>query len=175
MATTEDSIEFEKIPPATAQTGQQKQLPPGSTRFDWIVTLLCTLLIGGVFLDGWAHNHGKVDSTFFTPWHAALYSGYALGAAFLFFSLVRSHAKGYPWQPDTPHTGARGCPDAHRSCACSVGTLPWRWRVQVAPTPTCRSFHYASAINIHILHSVCSSAGQYLGGSQRAWIDKCAE
>jgi hypothetical protein len=95
-------FEFEKIPSATAQTEQQKKLLPGSTRFDWIVTILCTLLIGGVFLDGWAHNHGKVDNTFFTPWHAVLYSGYALGAAFLFFSLARNHAKGYPWREALP-------------------------------------------------------------------------
>jgi Tol biopolymer transport system component len=97
MATTEDSLSL-----AAAQKEEAKRLPPGSTRFDWIVTILCTLLIGGVFLDGWAHNHGKVDNTFFTPWHAALYSGYALGAAFLFFSLVRNHAKGYSWREALP-------------------------------------------------------------------------
>jgi Tol biopolymer transport system component len=102
MATTGDSIKFEKIPSAAAQTEQQKKLPLGGTRFDWIVTILCTLLTGGAFLDGWAHNHGRVDNTFFTPWHAALYSGYALGAAFLFFSLVRNHAKGYPWREALP-------------------------------------------------------------------------
>ena len=26
-------------------------------------------------LDGWAHAHGAVDNTFFTPWHAILYIG----------------------------------------------------------------------------------------------------
>ena len=46
--------------------------------------------MGGVFLDGWAHAHGKVDRTFltcFTPWHAALYSGYLSVALFLVISL----------------------------------------------------------------------------------------
>lgn len=32
-------------------------------------------LIVGLFIDGFAHNHGAVE-TFFTPWHAILYSGY---------------------------------------------------------------------------------------------------
>jgi hypothetical protein len=49
LATTEDSLSL-----AATQKEEDKRLPPGSTRFDWIVTILCTLLIGGVFLDGWA-------------------------------------------------------------------------------------------------------------------------
>jgi hypothetical protein len=33
-------------------------------------------LVGGVFLDGWAHNNLVLLESFFTPWHAVLYSGY---------------------------------------------------------------------------------------------------
>ena len=33
----------------------------------------------GLFLDGWAHSHQKPDS-FFTPWHAVLYSGFTSAA-----------------------------------------------------------------------------------------------
>ncbi len=33
------------------------------------------LIIAGMTLDGWAHAHGAVDNTFFTPWHAILYTG----------------------------------------------------------------------------------------------------
>jgi hypothetical protein len=28
--------------------------------------------VGGIFLDGWAHAHGRVDESLFTPWHAVL-------------------------------------------------------------------------------------------------------
>lgn len=45
--------------------------------FDWLVGLLSCWLIGGLFLDGWAHNHLGSMETFFTPWHAVLYSGFA--------------------------------------------------------------------------------------------------
>ena len=96
MATTEDSMSLE-----TTQT-EAKPHPPGGIKFDWTATILCTLLIGGVYLDGWAHAHGKVDSTFFTPWHAVLYSGFAIVGAFLILNLVRNRIKGYPWLDALP-------------------------------------------------------------------------
>ena len=52
-------------------------------RFDWIATVLSVVFLGGVYLDGWAHSHGRVDDTFFTPWHAVLYSGFFAMAVFL--------------------------------------------------------------------------------------------
>jgi WD40-like Beta Propeller Repeat len=55
----------------------------------WVLLATSAWLVGGIYLDGWAHNHGKVDS-FFTPWHAVLYSGYAASAAVLFASVRRS-------------------------------------------------------------------------------------
>jgi hypothetical protein len=41
-----------------------------------------TWLIVGLFLDGWAHNHQRPES-FFTPWHAVLYSGFLATAAWI--------------------------------------------------------------------------------------------
>jgi hypothetical protein len=32
-------------------------------------------IIAGMTLDAWAHVHGATDNTFFTPWHAILYTG----------------------------------------------------------------------------------------------------
>ncbi|HEY2475591.1 MAG TPA: hypothetical protein VGI19_12445 [Candidatus Cybelea sp.] len=48
-----------------------------SVGFDWTMSLLAVLLMGGLLLDGWAHSHGEVDQSFLTPWHALLYA--ALG------------------------------------------------------------------------------------------------
>ena len=45
--------------------------------FDWLIGLLSCWLTGGLFLDGWAHNHLGSMETVFTPWHAVLYSGFA--------------------------------------------------------------------------------------------------
>lgn len=40
-----------------------------------------TWMLFGLYLDGWAHHNDKPE-TFFTPWHAVLYSGFVCGALF---------------------------------------------------------------------------------------------
>src|SRR5439155_3988505 len=52
-----------------------------------------TWLVTGLFVDGWAHNHQKPE-TFFTPWHAVLYSGF--GAAVL-WGVIDGRRR--PWSP----------------------------------------------------------------------------
>ncbi len=49
---------------------------PPSRRFDWLLIVLSLWFVGGLFLDGWAHTHGRTDESFFTPWHGVLYSGH---------------------------------------------------------------------------------------------------
>jgi len=69
----------------------------GSIGFDWVMSVLCGVFLGGLFLDGWAHTHGRVDNTFFTPWHAVLYSGYLLVALFLIATTGWNRRRGYSW------------------------------------------------------------------------------
>ncbi len=55
----------------------------GGRRFDWLVIAAMLWLVAGMGWDGWAHIQGLPDS-FWTVWHAALYSGYgALAAVFV--------------------------------------------------------------------------------------------
>src|ERR1700757_2533113 len=61
---------------------------PGSIRFDWIMVLVTSWGIGGLFLDGWAHSHVPQLETFFTPWHAVLYSGYLAVAVALVMKTI---------------------------------------------------------------------------------------
>ena len=70
--------------------------------FDWAMTALNAVFIGGVFLDGWAHTHGRVDQTFFTPWHAALYSGFLATTLFLGGGLVWGVRHDRPWRVALP-------------------------------------------------------------------------
>jgi hypothetical protein len=65
-----------------------------SRRFDWIMTALAAYFVSGLYLDGWAHTHGKVDQSFFTPWHAVLYSGQLLIVTILVGVLVRNVWRG---------------------------------------------------------------------------------
>ena len=76
---------------------------PGSTmRVDWIMTVLSAVFLAGLFLDGWAHTHGRVDNTFFTPWHAVLYSGWAACGLFLAGTALRNIARGSRWRQALP-------------------------------------------------------------------------
>jgi hypothetical protein len=76
--------------------------PISSVRFDLLYAALSFWFISGSYLDGWAHNHGRVDNTFLTPWHAVLYSGFAAVAALTVITLVRGRMQGYAWTHALP-------------------------------------------------------------------------
>lgn len=64
----------------------------------WLLMPAFVWFVGGLFLDGWAHNHGMVDNTFFTPWHAVFYSGYLAVALVLTLLVWSSWVCGERWQ-----------------------------------------------------------------------------
>jgi hypothetical protein len=76
--------------------------PQGSLRFDLIASLLGLWFIVGLFVDGWAHNHGFTDNTFFTPWHGLLYSGIGASGLYLGITQYRNVSKGYAWTRALP-------------------------------------------------------------------------
>jgi hypothetical protein len=86
----------------TLSTVTEEKQPSGGIRFDWIVIILCTWFRIGTYLDGWAHNHIPTLETFFTPWHAVLYSGFFAVAGFLGVNLLKNYTKGYSWQRGLP-------------------------------------------------------------------------
>jgi hypothetical protein len=55
----------------------------------------------GLFLDGWAHSHEKPDS-FFTPWHAVLYSGFTSAALWAGWIAWRRRSAGRSWLETLP-------------------------------------------------------------------------
>jgi hypothetical protein len=79
--------------------GKQQSASRG---YDWTVVVLSFWFLGGLFLDGWAHNHIPELESFFTPWHAVFYSGFLAVAGFLMATLIRNHAKGAPWMRAMP-------------------------------------------------------------------------
>lgn len=74
----------------------------GGLRFDYPMSVFIFLWMSGLYLDGWAHRHGKVDNTFFTPWHAILYSAYALTAVYLILIVVSNRQRGASWRQAIP-------------------------------------------------------------------------
>ena len=74
----------------------------GGLVFDWVMVALSFIYTGGLYLDGWAHNHGKGDQSFFTIWHAFFYSGFALVALWLTGALLLNRLRGCPWAEALP-------------------------------------------------------------------------
>jgi hypothetical protein len=85
-----------------AMPATPRELAGGGLAFDWVTVALCAWLQGGAFLDGWAHNHGRVDTLFLTPWHAVLYTGFLAVAGWLTATLVRNRAAGIAWRRALP-------------------------------------------------------------------------
>ncbi|MCI0398609.1 MAG: hypothetical protein L0332_18690 [Chloroflexi bacterium] len=88
--------------PRAAILPTEKEQAVGGLRFDWFMAFLGALFAGGLFLDGWAHYHGRVDDSFFTPWHAVLYSSFGLMAGVLVFTFVRNLRRGTAWRLAAP-------------------------------------------------------------------------
>lgn len=83
-------------PIQATETGLKPDKVIRGVGFDWMMIALSAWFLGGLFLDGWAHNHlAEALETFFTSWHAAFYSGFFAVAAFLTFTTIRNLTKGY--------------------------------------------------------------------------------
>jgi hypothetical protein len=89
------------------------------------MALLSAWLVGGLFLDGWAHAHGKVDQSFFTPWHAVFYSGFAAVALALFATLVRRRSQTKTWRAAIPSGYGATLAGVAIFAAGGVGDLIW--------------------------------------------------
>ena len=74
----------------------------GGVRYDALVAALCAVFQAGVYLDVWAHVHRPDLETFFTPWHAVLYSGFFAVAAATAAPLLRRRTPGLPWSRALP-------------------------------------------------------------------------
>lgn len=88
-------------PDTTASTSTSKTFI-GRLGFDRLISFLSCWFVGGLFIDGWAHSHGKVDNTFFTPWHAILYSGYFSMAVALIAVVLLNRRRGFNWLRSIP-------------------------------------------------------------------------
>jgi hypothetical protein len=59
----------------------------------WVYAFCCTVLIGGLYVDGWSHQFlfDQIDS-FFNIWHFPLYAGFAMsGLALVAWTQFRRH------------------------------------------------------------------------------------
>lgn len=97
----------------------------GGLAFDWVAVVLNLLFVSGLYLDGWAHNHGRVDESFFTPWHAFFYAGFGLIVLLMVFTVLINRVRGYPWQRATPAGYALSWVGVVIFAAGGLGDLIW--------------------------------------------------
>jgi hypothetical protein len=80
----------------TTTTGRVTDTP-GRPRAGWgddlAAALLGTWVVGGLFLDGWAHVNQPGLETFFSPWHGVFYLGFVVSTVVL-ARLVARHQRG---------------------------------------------------------------------------------
>lgn len=91
--------------PAAAPTLAGPPVPArrSTTAFEDALSLVAGLwLLTGTYIDGWAHNNLAHLETFFTPWHAVLYSGFAANAVWIGFLVWRRHRRASPWMDAVP-------------------------------------------------------------------------
>ena len=78
-------------------------MAPTSRRQDAALLAATSILIVGLFGDGWAHANlgGKLES-FVTPWHTVLFVGFAITAGWLLLLLQRRRVAGSPLRAAIP-------------------------------------------------------------------------
>ncbi|MBI1281715.1 MAG: hypothetical protein GC179_26555 [Anaerolineaceae bacterium] len=76
--------------------------PADSRWLDTLSIITSSLFLLGLFLDGWAHNSIPKLESFFTPWHAVLYSGFFSVAILMGVTQYRNVGKGYAWSKAMP-------------------------------------------------------------------------
>jgi len=85
-----------------SRKGTKTGYPQGGARFDWAMVGLSALFLAGLWVDGWAHFHDKVDDSFFTPWHFIFYGSFGLLALFLGYNQVRNVNRGHAFSKALP-------------------------------------------------------------------------
>jgi hypothetical protein len=100
--------------------------PRTTRREDLVTVLLATWLIGGIGLDGWAHSNleGGPES-FFTPWHAVFYSGFAATALWVLWMVQTRRADHVTWTQAVPRGYGLGLVGVAVFAVGGVGDLLW--------------------------------------------------
>jgi hypothetical protein len=108
---------------STRQLSGQRRL--STARFDLAITLASAWFVGGLYLDGWAHNTIPSLETFFTPWHGVLYSGFFACVAVLGWAIGRNRAAGLSWWPAIPGGYELSAIGALVFVAAGLGDMLW--------------------------------------------------
>jgi hypothetical protein len=130
MRSPSDVADHPEVPdlpeaPGSGAARATAERPRMGWRGDLVTVLLSTWLIGGLFLDGWAHNTRPSLETFFTPWHAAFYSGFAATAAWMCWSVWTRRRSGGSWVQAVPAGYGLGLAGLAIFLVSGAGDMAW--------------------------------------------------
>ncbi|MFD7659005.1 hypothetical protein ACFV4N_33930 [Actinosynnema sp. NPDC059797] len=99
--------------------------PRAGYRTDLVTVLLGTWFSLGLFLDAWAHSNVPELETFFTPWHAVFYSGFAATATWICWIVWRNYQGGARGLAAVPVGYGPAVLALPVFAACGVGDYLW--------------------------------------------------
>lgn len=109
----------------TIEKHERVAADPNPSRFDVAASVLSVLLVGGFFVDLWAHSHDRVDESFFTPWHAILYASAGLFGGILLAFWLRNRREGTSIGMALPPGYGLSLIGAGLFLAAGLGDLVW--------------------------------------------------
>jgi hypothetical protein len=91
-----------------------------------VTVAMATWLMIGLFVDGWAHNNLDTSlESFFTPWHALFYSGFAACAGWLLWLVWRGRRQGLPGASAVPQGYGLGLVGLAVFAVGGAGDMSW--------------------------------------------------
>ena len=91
-----------------------------------VTVAVATWLMIGLFVDGWAHNNLDTSlESFFTPWHALFYSGFAACAGWLLWLVWRGRRQGLPGASAVPQGYGLGLVGLAVFAVGGAGDMSW--------------------------------------------------
>lgn len=102
----------------------EKNRPRFSRRGELVLVVFGAWMVLGLFLDGWAHNERRPD-TFFTPWHAVLYSGFLGAVGSVVWQVADQRPPGTPWRLAVPRGYGVALAGLVLFALAAVGDLLW--------------------------------------------------
>jgi hypothetical protein len=100
-------------------------LPRAGYAGNLLTIAFSTWLLGGLLTDVWAHNNVPKLETFFTPWHAALYSGFLATAAWICWLVRRQLMAGRRGMAAVPAGYGLGVFGVGLFIVAGAGDLTW--------------------------------------------------
>lgn len=136
-----------------------------SVPFDWLMTVATTWFIGGVYLDGWAHNNIPSLESFFTPWHAVLYSGFFVTALCLIGKVVLNRKTARSLNEAIPQGYRHSLFGVGLFLVSGVGDLIWHtlFGIEKSTEALLSPTHIGLAVGAFLIYS-----GPFVAGALRA-------